>query len=295
MNVINDPIGVHFTPTREDEAGTVRLVASSLKQKVRLFDHFKIFDMSDPTQMIAMAEALQSPEPYTHELTSPPSTAPGVHSNNPNKGWFLTTATLDLEWSTPYFNLLKRRTGFEGRGILPDIDLAGADRWQNISHTHFTKRRWFEHGHFCMETVNSASDWNGKPAADLATRYAKRQALHDIAQTIPEPEYIQCGNGMFKHNPRYANGVERWQAGTYSEEIWWALCDWWLATHANEAQKACIAASEAIHQKNVRGKSDLHNNRNGYHLQYDWHYPALTWEEFQALTVFPIPGAKKNG
>ena len=127
MNVINDPIGVHFTPTREDEAGTVRLVASSLRQKVRLFDHFKIFDMSDPTQMIAMAEALQSPEPYTHELTSPPATAPGVHSNNPNRGWFLTTTTLDLEWSTPYFDLLKRRTGFEGRGILPDIDLTGAD------------------------------------------------------------------------------------------------------------------------------------------------------------------------
>lgn len=288
MNITNDPIAVEFTQTREDGAGTVRLIASTLKQKVRLFDHFKLFSMEDPTQMIAMAEALQSSEPYAHELTS-------KENARDNKGWFLTTATLDIEWTKPYFDLLHRRTGFEGRGILPDIDLTGADGWQNISHTHFTKRRWFEHGHFCMESVNSASDWNGKTSAELATKYANRQALYDVAQTVPEPEYIQCSNGMFKHNPRYATGREKWQAGTYSEEIWWALCDWWLANHANDAQKACIAASEEIHQKNVRGKSDLHNNRNGYNLHYDWQYPALTWEEFQTMTAFPIPGVKKHG
>ncbi len=287
MKTINDPITVEFIQTRNDGAGTVRLIASSLKQKVRLFDHFKIFNMEDPTQMIAMAEAMQSSDPYIHELNS-------KEDSRDNRGWFLTTATLDIEWTKPYFDLLNKRTGFLGRGILPDIDLIGADGWQNISHTHFTKQRRFEHGHFIMEIVHQSQDWNNKTASERTFASAIRQAKHEIAQTIHETEFIENNNGTYSRNPRYANGVDRWQIGVYSDEIWWALCDWWLETHANDAQKACVAASQSIHFKNVRGTSDLHNNKNGYNMQYDWRYPALSWEQFQNLTEFPIPNVEKD-
>jgi len=293
MNVCNDPIAVEFTETREDGAGTVRLIASTLKQKVRLFDHFKLFSMEDPTQMIAMAEALQSPEPYVHELTSPPMNTgeEKTFCGSKNKGWFLETVTLDLEWTEPYFKLLNHRTGYVGTGLLPDMDLTGADGWQNICHTHFTKSRQIVQGHFVAEYVDQSSDWDGRKAADRAPNACLRHAKYDVGVTLHEPEYIECGN-LFRRNPNYATGREKWSTGVHSEEIWWAICDWWLNHHANDTQRALVQRSHEINSKNHRGVSDLHNHRGYGNLRWSWHHHEVKWEDFHTITEFDFDQPK---
>lgn len=275
-------IPITFQETRPDGAGTKIITATTPEQKIKVVECYDLVDRKTPDGARAFVKLIDDPNPLVLRK----------ESLDPKRGYFLCSVALELEWSQPYFDELHRRTGFDGRGILPDLDLTPWHPWGCVCPTHDTMRIWTEHGHFCADIVVSSQDHDGKTAAERCDRYATQVMQGFIGDTKPCPQYIDScrwGNGAMKLNPKWGKAPE-YECVLGVETFFWAMAEWWLLFCANDAQREVVRMSDAIHRRNLKVDqkfmSDLHGANRYRHrsgITYDWNSHQLSWEAFQAL------------
>ncbi len=252
----------------------MEVTATTPESKHELLKHFRVHDENP----VAMAQIITSPEPFT--VTKEPA-------KGGSRAWFLCSSALDLEWTQPYFNELHRRTGYVGRGILPDLTpeyLTPRYKWAGLCFSHYVKSVSLQHGHFCFEVIVSSEDWNGRKAEDRCDSYAANGVQSELGDTRREPEFIPTGFGSnMKHNPNYLKQHPPHPAFT-SSWFWCALVDWWVENEATPPQRQFVEASGVLMGKLlVNGVSDLHNMRKEHSIRTSWEWDGLGWDEFSKL------------
>jgi hypothetical protein len=261
---------------RADHGGVFTIEATSPKDKAAVIAHFRLPEAAEP---LALAELIMSPEPLIH------SPSPGSRDN---AAWFNVTSSLPLEFTTPYYKELCKRTGYEGRGILPDIPAEFfAPYLDRMAHTHYPIKVWTEGGHLSYDTIVSCQDWNKIAAADYAPRRAAECFASKLGRREACPEFIELGNGTFRKNPAYPR-INPAQPALESHWFFGIVIDWWLLHTATPQQRELVETSGALMFANHRGVSCLHNLREYYGVRVAWddkvRIPSLyTWKEFAAL------------
>ena len=266
-------IELNADETRADFGGSMVVTATTVAEKMDTIQHFRLFD-GDP---LKAAKAISSKKPLV-------VTKSGGRDNG---AWFQIESSLDVPFSTPYYEELRKRTGYEGRGILPDI---GAEfltpRYPRgpLRYTHYVRGIWTGHGHVCFDALVHSQDWNGRKAGDRAQPYAETNIAREIGDTKIEREFMELGNGLLRRNPNYLRQHAPHPALT-AQWFFSALVDWWLANEANEAQRELVRVSGELMKENHNGVSDLHCIRHNWDggIRHDWNKPVVKWAKFQKL------------
>lgn len=217
------------TPTAPDGGGTLAVIAENSKEVVKVLDHFRVFDKSDPEQLVAMSDAIKAGH-YTHV-------------SNKGRDWYEVESALDHEFSKPYEDWLGRLTGFEG--TLPDLLLTGVHP-RRLCHTHITDECYTQHGHICFKGYVQSQDWNCKTALERSFDSMLDYVEEDFGTRPHEPEFVPVkGGGLMKHNPNY---LKRHRAKPAASCGWLKeyLFDWWFDVLANDRQKNVISAAKEL-------------------------------------------------
>jgi hypothetical protein len=265
-------------PSRSaDGGGALVVTAHTPEAKLAVLKHFRTLDLETPEGAKALVSILGSPEPYVVRK--------GGEPRQDNRAYFLVSGCLELDFTAPYFRALAERTGYTGRGILPDLTpeyLTPRYKWQGLCHTHYVKQVWLEHSHLCYEVVVSGTDWNRKTAEQNATAYAADYMAESVGTRDQEPEFKADRNGTFSPNPNYLKRHAARPAFA-ADWLWSALVDWWLANEATPAQQDLVAVDGALMAKNHRGTSGLHDLRFPQGLRRSWDSDLITWGTFRFL------------
>lgn len=206
---------------------------------------------------------------------------------------FEINGALDLEFTEPYYNAMAKYLGYEGRGILPDLELNG---FEALRATFIKRRLWLDNGHLCFQCYETAEEWNKRTAGENAERYAIDYLQEEIGDRKHEPEYIPADQwgATLKHNPNYLKRHRPHPALT-CEWLWRELVQWWLDNEATPEQRELVEQDRELHQrlfpgltklgKKAAGGIDLQHNRGPSYdgLRSSWEGPCVTWDEFKAM------------
>lgn len=254
-------------------AGQLVVTARTPEEKMYALDHFKRGD-DDEARAKRLLEVLSTSEPLVLRPKAGGSSQ-----------WFRRVVTLDVEWTKPYIDLLRKRTGWpeEAQVVHHIPNVHEYDYWGCLHHTHYIIDQHIEHDHLVSDIVFTSGDWNGKTGEERAEWMGRDTLIGNIAHTEVEPEYIPCGN-LFRHNPNYATGRSKRRPAVHNEYLFHAFVDHWLLNHANDTQRLAVTVSHEIMEKNHHGVSDLHNHRGYGDLRFSWHSSEIKWADFQKLT-----------
>lgn len=204
---------------------------------------------------------------------------------------FEISGALELEFTQPYFDAMAKYLGYEGRGILPDIQLTGFDP---LCATRILREAILDNGHFCYVCYVTAEPWNGKEAHEYAEQIATRYMKKELGFEPTPREFIENNNGTYRKNPEYGR-TQKIVPGLHSEWLWRDLVSWWMKNEATPEQVELIEQDRELHQKLFPGLTELGKKASGaIDLQYnrgpdygglrrDWEGPAVSWEEFKQL------------
>ena len=270
-----------FTETRDDFGGNLTITAESPAEVQQIDKHFKIFDASQPGELMKLAEVLTA---GTLTYTSEPT----------KRFWYEVVSALDCEFTEPYRAWLERLTGYQDS--LPDMDLTPFHPLR-LCYTHITDTCGLSGGHIVYKCYDQAEEWNGKDACTNAWDYVADYVGEDFGTRKHEREYIEARNGMMKRNPNY---LKRHKSEPAASAGWLkaVIFDWWLANHASDEQLAIVAAVAELSEKFGHAKYGKHFSEestlyvpdpNGT-CNYDgkgYMVRVMTWKEFRELS--PVP------
>lgn len=247
---------------RQDGGGSMEVKATTPKDKLEVFKHFKLED----TKKLAGRAALRVLQPA---------------GTKDNSGWFDVVGGVPDNFIAPYLKLLEKRTGYN-KG-LPTIDTRTMIKNYGVLHyTHYVRRLLSEDGKLRYHFVVNSKDWDGCQACKRAATWANESILGALGVTKIEPEFIEHGGGLFSRNRNYTkrhNPVP----GLTAHWFYHALADWWVSNCATAGQVRLVKRSADIMKRNHNGVSDLHCMRDKYGLIHAWSKPVVTWEEFKNL------------
>lgn len=215
-------------------AGTLTVTAESSKEVQEVFKHFAL-DSSREDFIKALVDA-------RYVLTLTPA----------KRLWYPVSAEADARWLAPYFDLLRKITGFTGD--LGDIEGAPCSDYSHIlMHTHIVTESWIRGGKYGSRGFISSEDWNGQTAEKRAEINFTEYVQNFLGTTYNEPEYVTLGNGLLQHNKNYLKRHHP-QPALASQALWATIFETWLARHATEGQKALLVAAKKCHQTVCKGE-----------------------------------------
>lgn len=221
-----------------------------------LIKHFRLFpDVSKVDALKARIAALESGT-YRHTIGTDKRPAYEVNG------------CLDSAFSAPYVEWMKRDLGHNGP--LPDLELAR--KWGGLIHTNYQARVYTQNGHICFEAFTTSEPWNGKDAQDYAESCVVDCIGEEFGTRYREPEMIQAGrSNMMKRNPDY---LKRHRATPQASNatLKRAVFEWWLANHANAAQRAIVDGNAAIVAETGDYMSAFLFERPQSHIYHGKHY-----------------------
>jgi hypothetical protein len=263
-----------FTFTEGDYEGAYRfggqleIKAENPQEVEDLISHFRLFkNVSDVAELQRRIEALQS-QTLVHVLKSD------------KRPIYEVSGCLDHEFTKPYQKWAKDCFGFDG--VFPDLEIPR--KYDGLIHTNYQARLYTENEHICFEAYTSAQPWAGKDAQDYATNLVTDYIGEEFGCRYQEPEFLSTRNGMFTKNPNY---LKRHKAkpGATNSRLKKAFFNWWLATHANDAQKAIVQGNQEIakgaNYMNAFGFERFESRIYYEHTGKD--YKSVTFAEFAAL------------
>lgn len=250
--------------------GQLAVTAENAKEVEEMIRHFRLFnDVSDVTVLQARITALQL-QTLTHVIKSD------------KRPVYSAESCLDHEFTVPYQKWARDCFGFEG--VFPDLEIP-RDRY-GLKYTNYQARLHTQNEHICFEAFTTSEPWNGKDAQEHSEHKIKDYIGEEFGARYHEPEYIPAGNGMAKHNPNY---LKRHKAkpGATNSRLKKAFFTWWLATHANNAQRAIVRGNQEI-AKGAKYMSAFEFERYESHIYYDHtgkDYKSISFSEFAKLGV----------
>jgi len=254
------------------------LTAATPAEVERLQKLFDVFDTSTPGGLIALASALKE----------------GKLSHTTKHQFAPATAEFSGKWVAPYLKHLERMTGYTGplEGLtlaLPELD--------GYKHTHFVTRATFD-GAFHFEGFQRVFK-EDKRSHETEEQYAARVAakplesfrqycLEEISKSDPVPEFVQHGNGLFSHNPKWGTGYRNPdEPCVASATVANALVQWWHDNHATPGQRELMRLSAELQGAEF---SSWHA-RQGYKSVNLWSYG----DTFRIVCDKDAPGAHYYG
>jgi len=205
-----------------------------------------------------------------------------------NGAWFKCEYTAGPEWIKPYMDRLKAITGYDGP--IPEIESAPLfenDTFRNLCPTHFMESAWLHAGGYTARGYVRCGDWCGRKAADRAPGYFAESIKKKLGGQKHEPEMIPLNNGLYKRNPHYGTRFHPPHPEATNAALFGALLNWWLQTHANDAQRKVVAEALACHRMVSKtmtlGEWALRSYEGGWRTA--WHKPVLKYAEWQQLTA----------
>lgn len=233
------------------------------------------------------------------------------HQKDFDRGGGFEMTTVETDYVVPYLDRLKEWTGFEFP-IGAEVPLVAMN---DIYHTHgvMSAKMTF--------APNPYKSFQGSDEGPILRRLSvesythvflnsnekeindsrrKEKAVQRCLQYINEflgkvevpREYIETGNGLFKHNPNYASGRPMpIHKGACSESVWQEIFGYWFERHATEGQKAIVARmSHPWGGDKLDEKFPTLRDYNGIHC--DDYNTSVTIAQFKASEVPPKPKTK---
>lgn len=261
-----------------DGGGEVAAIATTPDEKwslLKSWDSFRAMETAE--EVIAAADLLRSSEPLIRK------------SYDPKRPWFRVEAQLSPEWTAPYLKALQRRTGYEGPGpesldLLPALNTRanGMICPTNLTEKMTLNEDWSIDYIFLVQS----QDWNGKPAATRAIEYAADLAQDDVGDRRHESEWLENERGIARRNPNYLKHYPCHPAAIH-DWLWKPIFEWWLAAHANPAQREFVARHRASLAKHRF--DDSFTSLKAYNVTI-WeprpgpnNYEVLSFEQFSRL------------
>ena len=252
--------------------GQLVVTAETPEAKMNALEHFK-GGAPDDVRARRLLEVLGTSDPLVLRPRCPGSSQ-----------WFCREVVMDDEWTAPYIDLLRKRTGWPAEGEVIDVEnVHHRDWWGGLRHTFYPVSMEISHNCLVAEVVITGSDWLGKTASERAQINADRALIAHIAETIYEPEFIQCGN-LYRRNPKYATGNFQYRPAVKCEDLFHHLVEEWLTRHANDTQREVVRISHELNSANHHGESSLHDVKGYGGLRWSWHHAEIPWADFQSLT-----------
>lgn len=240
-------------PVDKFETGRVSLTASDAREIIQLLKKDRILE-EDP---VAFAKGLTAALDFGNATYKDPA---------PH---FLVETTLREEFTEPYIKGLERLAG----APIPELYTTKIDVLSAFAEktAHLPLLRADMHGgHFSFELAYE--DYHVKNETDIDVRFSKAVtgATGQVEETLGvrpyEREYLDAGGGLFKLNPRYANGRRLPVTPCIAYvPLWDLLLMWWKDNVASPIQKAAV--EEIIEGGPDKSKAHLL----GYSGQLCWH------------------------
>lgn len=256
--------------------GRLEFVAETPQEIESLISHFGLFkDVSDVATLEARIAALQSAT-LSHTI------------GTDKRPVYEVNGCLDSAFAAPYVEWMQRDLGHNGP--LPDLELPR--KWGGLIHTNYQARVYTQDGHICFEAFTTSEPWNGKDAQTYAESRVVDCIGEEFGTRYREPEFIQAGNSNhMKRNPDY---LKRHRATPLASNatLKKALFAWWLANHANDAQRAIVDGNAAIVAESGDYMSAFLFERPQSHIYHGKHltpdgktrdYKAISFADFAAL------------
>jgi hypothetical protein len=205
-----------------------------------------------------------------------------AHRSSLEGGGGFVRSTVTTDYLQPYQELMKSRYG----SGLTDGDLTPA--MHIATHTHFVEKFWVEAGVPYFTSVFELFNWQGKVFATQEEADAKavldsQYHLENILGIYHHiPEFLELGNGLFKHNPAYGRCIASYDPGVHNEKVWALLSELWLERCGTPGQKAILERYSYVSEPRSAAKSwACIRDCSGFHV--DGYTKSVTWEEFKKL------------
>ena len=248
-----------LTPTND-----LTIKAVTAKEVAEMCEHFRL-DITKHTDQLVAGEMT-----YT--------------VSGEKRPWFHLFADVPFEFLQPYYDLLKKITGYTG----PAFEIAaprypGSRHVVNLQYTHIVVDAAIDATGYHAEVFLQAEDWNGELAAVRAPRNFDEYLREDLGARKHEPEFIRLGNGLLKENPKYLHRYPPHAALT-SASLFEAIFNHWFREHATRAQVELWRAGEVAYRTVCKtgtlAASMLRNYSSEFHIEN--YRRTVTFAEFQA-------------
>lgn len=197
--------------------------------------------------------------------------------------WFHLFADVGFEFLQPYYDLLKKITGYDGAPFEIAAPRYPDSHCVNLCHTHIVVDAAISAAGYHAEGFIQSQDWNGKPAAVRAVANFNEYLRASLGFTKSEPQYIRLDNGWLKENPNYLRRHAPQPACT-SWRLFEVLMTHWLDHHATPEQVALWVRGDACHRtvcKTETLAASMLRHCDGFHV--DNYRRHVTFDEFKAL------------
>lgn len=248
--------------------GELTIKAETAVEVESLIKHFRLFsDVSDVETLKARIAALES-STLAHVIKSD------------KRPVYEVNGCLEYDFTEPYKKWALRDFGFDG--VFPDLEIPR--KWDGLIHTNYQSRLYTESEHICFNAYVSAKPWNKKEAQVYAESLVTDYIGEEFGTRRNEPEFIQSRNGHYVKNPNYLRRHRPTPAAS-NARLKRAFFQWWLATHANAAQKTVYDGNQEI-ARNASYMSAFEFERASDTIYYEHtgnDYKAMSFPEFAAL------------
>jgi hypothetical protein len=239
--------------------------ANTAKEVAELCEHFR-FDITKHTDKLVAGE-------MTHTVSGA------------KRPWFHQFAVVPFSFLQPYYDLLKKVTGYSGAPFEISAPRYPDSRHrQNLCHTHIVVDAAIGADGYHAEGFIQAEDWNGQPADVRAERNFNEYLRAALGDTKREPQYLRAGNNYLIENPNYLRRHAPHPAAA-STALFEAIFSHWLTNHATDAQRDLWAEGEACFGTVVKSEtlaaSMLRNYDGRFHIEN--YNRSVTLDEFKAL------------
>jgi hypothetical protein len=237
--------------------------ATDAREVAEICDHFRL-DITKHTDMLIEGR-------MTHVVLGA------------KRPWFHLFADVGFEFLQPYYDLLKKVTGYDG----PAFEIAAprypGNHCVNLCHTHIVADAAISAAGYHAECFIQAGDWNGQPASWHAPRNLAGYLREALGATKQEPEFIEGVAGWVRRNPNYARVRHAPHPACTSTKLFEAIFGHWLEAHATPEQRELWAQGDACYRgvcRDTLASSMLRNYSNDFHI--NGYKDRVTFEQFQA-------------
>jgi hypothetical protein len=200
-----------------------------------------------------------------------------------DRPWLHLFADVGFEFLQPYYDLLKKVTGYDGAPFEIAAPRYPDHHVVNLCHTHIVTDAAIDATGYHAECFIRAEDWNGQPAAVHAERNLAEYLREVLGDRRQEPQYIRLENGWMKENPRYPNTRHAPHPACTSWRLFEAIFAHWMDHHATTEQVALWTQGEICHRTICKSESlaasMLRNYSNDFHINS--YKDRVSFEQFQ--------------
>lgn len=200
--------------------------------------------------------------------------------------WFHLTATVPFTFLQPYYDVLKKVTGYDGAPFLITHDRLkyGYSRDQALCHTHIVEVATISDIGYTATGFIQSQDWNGETATVRAPRHFDGYLRAHLGQTEQEPEYIQYSNGLLSRNPKYGRVDHPPHPAASSEAVFEVIFGHWLDNVASAAQQAAYVEGDICYRMVCKAPlchELLRNYSGAFHINN--YKERITFEQFKEM------------